>query len=233
MTRSRYLLAVALLALASLARAESLHLVAPAAGATLRGGSFAELRWSAGRLPASAEEWEAFLSVDGGEYYAFRITPHLDIGLRRFTFVVPNVETRQARILIRTGDEVQETHFESPVTFSIVRDAGAEKLLARLVHYGRAEAARESDPPVLGWTDGARNGTGVTEQSSPVVPSPSLDPRPRAESDAPDVLPPAACVTSAPQTAARLGTAAYGRAPRPEPPANAVDLLLVCRRRNI
>src|SRR6476661_1831838 len=80
----RLSLAVALLAFASFARAESLRVVAPANGATLRGGSFAELRWTSARLPSDAEEWEAFLSVDGGKYYAFRVTPHLDIKLRSF-----------------------------------------------------------------------------------------------------------------------------------------------------
>ncbi|MEA2327252.1 MAG: hypothetical protein QOE68_2211, partial [Thermoanaerobaculia bacterium] len=90
----RLSLAVVLLAFASLARAESLRVVAPANGATLRGGSFAELRWTSAQPPAAAEEWEAFLSVDGGKYYAFRVTPHLDIHLRSFTFVVPNVDTR-------------------------------------------------------------------------------------------------------------------------------------------
>jgi len=83
----RLSLAIALLALASFARAESLRVVAPANGATLRGGSFAELRWTSAQLPAGAEEWEAFLSVDGGKYYAFRVRPHLDIQLRKFTFV--------------------------------------------------------------------------------------------------------------------------------------------------
>src|SRR6187549_1402423 len=115
----RYWAAVALFALASFARADSLHLLAPEAGTTLRGGSFAELRWSAPQLPAAAEEWEAFLSIDGGTYYAFRVTPHLEIDLRHFTFIVPNVDTRDARILIRVGDEKRETHFELPGSFSI------------------------------------------------------------------------------------------------------------------
>src|ERR1700694_4462844 len=107
----RTLLTFALFAVASRARAEAPNLLAPANGATLRGGSFAEVRWSAAQLPPSAEEWEAFLSINGGKYYAFRVTPHLNTNLRRFTFVVPNVDTHDARILIRTGNEVQEMHF--------------------------------------------------------------------------------------------------------------------------
>src|ERR1051326_1470417 len=72
-------------------------LLAPAlhAATTLRGGSFATIERPAA-LPANAEEWEAFLSLDGGAYYAFRITPHLDVARRTFTWVVPNVDTTRA-----------------------------------------------------------------------------------------------------------------------------------------
>ena len=83
--------------------AETLRVAAPRAGVPMHGGTFATLEWTAGALPPHAEEWEAFLSVDGGRYYAFRITPHLDIDRRRFDFLVPNVGTGNARILIRTG----------------------------------------------------------------------------------------------------------------------------------
>src|SRR3954451_6879052 len=171
----RAFLAFALLGCATIARAESLHVVAPANGSTLRGGSFAELRWTAAQLPPAAEEWEAFLSIDGGKYYAFRVTPHLDIQLRRFTFVVPNVDTRNARILIRTGDEVHELHFERRDSFSIVRDEDAEASLPRVLASERGEAARDGDPSVVAWADGARDGSDVTPQSSSPSPSPTVD----------------------------------------------------------
>ena len=230
----RVALAVALLAFASFARAESLRVVAPANGATLRGGSFAELRWTSAQPPAGAEEWEAFLSVDGGKYYAFRVTPHLDIQLRSFTFVVPNVDTRNARILIRTGDEVHELHFESRDSFSIVRDAKAEQALPRLSQSGRGEAARDGDPAVLAWTDGDRNGSGATRQSSAPVSSAaftsSLDAR---HGDVP-VLVPSANVLAAPaSTPGLLISARRSHARMSEPLATSVDLLLVCSRWNI
>ncbi|MEA2239200.1 MAG: hypothetical protein QOC81_3924 [Thermoanaerobaculia bacterium] len=235
MTRlTRSLLAFALLACASFARGESLRLLAPASGATLRGGSFAELRWSAGQLPASAEEWEAFLSVDGGKYYAFRVTPHLEIDRRSFTFIVPNVDTHDARILIRTGDEVHEAHFETRESFSIVRDSGAEQLMPRVLQFGRGEAAREGDPGVLSWADGARNGSGLTQQSStPVVPS-SLSRLAEDSSDAPPVLAPAGIVLNAPpsEVADKLRPA-QGHAREPESLPVTADLLLVCSRWNI
>ncbi|MCU1246298.1 MAG: hypothetical protein JWN02_2208 [Acidobacteria bacterium] len=230
---SRPLLAVALLALATIARADSPRLLAPAQGATLRGGSYAELRWSAAPLPAATEEWEAFLSIDGGKYYAFRVTPHLDIELRRFTFVVPNVDTHDARILIRTGDEVQETHFEIPGSFSIVRDPNAEQIAPRLLQLGRGEAAREGDPAVLSWTEGARNGSGVSQQSSPAVPLSSLGGLIAIASDVSAVLSPAAHRVAAPAVATTWRSSPGRQTVRAEPPPRSVDLLLVCRRRNI
>jgi len=230
---TRPLLTIALFALASFARADAPRLLAPAAGTTLRGGSFAELRWSAAQLPAAAEEWEAFLSVDGGKYYAFRITPHLDIDRQRFTFIVPNVDTRDARILIRTGNEVHESHFEIPGSFSIVRDPNAEQVLPRLSQLGRGEAARDGDPAVLAWTDGERNGSGVMQQTSTTVPSSSLGSRTTVTGSAPIVLAPAASSVAAPTITSTLLTArrTHTRDTRPIPIS--VDLLLVCSRWNI
>ncbi len=231
---NRSLLAVALFAFASFARAESLRLVSPAAGATLRGGSFAELRWSAEQLPASAEEWEAFLSVDGGKYYAFRITPHLDIDRKRFTFLVPNVDSREARILIRTGDEVHEAHFETNDSFSIARDASAEQLVPPLVQFGRGEAARDGDPAVLSWTDGARNGSGVTRTSSRPVPSSSLGWIASVTANAaPAVLAPAGKWVGSPSSASTQRSVTYRSEPKSDPLPRSVDLLLVCSRWNI
>jgi hypothetical protein len=228
---TRPLLAIALFACAAFVRAESLHVVAPAIGATLRGGAFAELRWSTAQLPASTEEWEAFLSIDGGKYYAFRITPHLDINLQRFTFIVPNVDTHAARILIRTGDEVHETHYESRSLFSIVRDPDAELVVPRLLQFGRGEAARDGDPAVLSWTEGTRNGSNVTQQSSTTVPSRTLGRIATVANDEPPVI-----VTGVLE-AHIFGSPVFlqageNRANRRCEPIH-VDLLLACRRRNV
>src|SRR3954454_20904729 len=121
MRRSTRLLALAcfvwgLFALAALGLAKesgaAVELLAPQAGATLAAGSEAELAWTPGagfsRLP-DAEEWEAFLSLDGGATYPVRITPHLDQDLRRVRFRVPDLPAADARILLRFGDERRET----------------------------------------------------------------------------------------------------------------------------
>jgi hypothetical protein len=230
-------LALALFALASFARADAPRLIAPARGATLRGGSFAELRWSAADLPASAEEWEAFLSIDSGTYYAFRITPHLDADLRHFTFIVPNVETHDARILIRTGDEVHETHFETPGTFSIARDAHAQQDILRLLpdvgKTARGEAARDGDPAVVAWTDGARNGSGVAQRSAAPVHSSSVSGIAVVPRDAAPFLAPAATPSVVPTIATIVRTMRGEDARKAEPLPITADLLLVCRRRNI
>ena len=230
--RPRLLCAVAFLACATLARAESLRLVAPAAGATLRGASAAELRWSASELPKGAEEWEAFLSIDGGRYYAFRVTPHLDLDLRRFTFIVPNVDARDARFLLRVGNERREVEFEIPGSFAIERDPDAEIAFPRLAQPGRAEAARAGDPDVLAWADGARDGSGVTQHAMPAKPAAGLTRVTKvAAEDAAEVAP--ALAGTAP-SAARTQPAARPRATRAaERLPLSLDLLLVCRRRNI
>jgi hypothetical protein len=212
--------------------AEPLRLAAPRAGETLHGGGFATIAWSADALPPNAEEWEAFLSIDGGKYYAFRITPHLDLGIQHFDFVVPNVDTRNARILIRTGDEKRETLFEIPDRFIIVRDARAEVQVTHASN-GRAEAARDGDPAVLAWADGARDGSGITQQSSIPVPRRSVESQITSTVDASPVLAPAGdCIIAPPiQTVAQPVRVTHARKITPAPIT--ADLLLVCSRWNI
>ena len=234
MLRPRLLLAIAVFAFAPFARAGSLSLLAPADGATLRGGSPAELRWSAAELPAFVEEWEAFLSIDGGRYYGFRVTPHLDIDRQHFTFTVPNVDTRDARLLIRIGDEEHETGFELPGSFSIVRDPNAEPVAApEPLEFERGEAAREGDPAVLSWTDGARDGSGIRQQSSTTEPPPSLGQHPKITcTESVEINPEESSVSSLTIVTAEPSVRTK-LTPKAESIPISVDLLLVCRRRNI
>ena len=107
-------------------------------------------------MPAGAEEWEAFLSVDGGAHYAVRITPHLDASIRSYRFRVPNVSARDARVLLRTGDEVHERIVMVPRSFTIEPD------FARIESFGgapteeRGESARFDDDHVVEWRDADR-----------------------------------------------------------------------------
>jgi hypothetical protein len=135
-----------------------LHL--PHDGASLKAGSTAVIDWSGRALPRGAEEWEAFLSIDGGHYYGYRITPHLSIERRRFAFQVPDFETKNARILIRVGDEHTETEFVLPGSFTIWRDAAADIAAPPLtvVESERGEPGRAGAPGVIQWVEGDRQG---------------------------------------------------------------------------
>jgi hypothetical protein len=176
MRRSSRLLVLAWLAWAVLALASAgfaretgvpIRLVAPQAGATLAAGSTAELEWApdAGFGGVrNVEEWEAFLSLDGGATYPLRITPHLDSDLRRVHFQVPSIPTPDARILLRFGDERQETAFELPGRFAI---AGSPALESAFTVSRRAASAGEPALPgragVVAWVEGSRRGGGLRQ----------------------------------------------------------------------
>src|SRR5579884_1283570 len=138
----------------------TLQVVTPADGTTLRGGHFATLTWSAQQLPRGAEEWEAFLSLDGGRYYAVRLTPHLDISRRTFPVLIPNVDSDDARLLVRTGDERNETIIEMPQRLRIRAEANAIVISQRA--RGSGESARPNEPPVVMWSVGDHVVTSAT-----------------------------------------------------------------------
>ncbi|HSY47931.1 MAG TPA: hypothetical protein VLC46_03890 [Thermoanaerobaculia bacterium] len=71
-------------------------------------GSTVPIAWDAESVPAGIEEWEAFLSVDGGKSYPIRITPHLDESIHRFNWIVPSLPGAEVSILLRFGDEREE-----------------------------------------------------------------------------------------------------------------------------
>jgi len=213
--------------------AEALRVTAPRADIALRGGSFTTLQWTADALPPHAEEWEASLSIDGGRYYAFRITPHLDIDRKHFDFVVPNVDTSDARILIRTGDEKRESLFELPQRFTIVRDARAEVQVPRvLANSGRAEAARQGDPAVVAWADGDRAGTRVTLQCSATASTHIAAVANETRTIAPLVAPKTLRTSDTIRLTVERVAASQPVA-RIIDYSTAEDLLLVCRRLNI
>jgi len=139
------------------------ELLAPQAAIPLAAGSTAVLQWEplAGlaELPAR-EEWEAFLSLDGGRTYSFRITPHLDSDLRRTLWEVPDVPAADARLLLRFGNERRETAIELPQHFTIAASPAPflELLPRAALAPRRGEAARPGDRGVVAWTEGSRRG---------------------------------------------------------------------------
>ena len=214
----------AALALSAFAASADVTLLAPRAGETLDGGREATLSWEATSLPAHVEEWEVFLSLDGGAYYAVRITPHLDASIHAFRFRVPNVATRDARILLRVGDEERERIISTPQSFAIEADYGRLELGRAEATEARGESARFDDDHVVEWRDAHRevrhrDGGAVLNVVAPA-------------GDSPDTVCPtnAMARTATPRLVARVS-----RIHRPRPPTRAIarDALLLSTRLNV
>ena len=154
----------ALAALPAFADEDMARLLSPAAGDELTAGSLVTIAWEETGLPEHVDEWEAFLSVDGGETWPLRITPHLDISIRRFDFRVPDLPTRDARLMLRFGDERREVEVDAPQRFSIVGDPSKPIWETPPRHVlNRGERARETDPGVVVWVEGSRSGEDLRE----------------------------------------------------------------------
>jgi hypothetical protein len=224
------------------AAAPAIHLVAPAGGELLPAGSLAELAWE----PAAPfdrldriEEWEAFLSLDGGAHYTMRITPHLDRGLRRVLWRVPATPTRDARLLLRFGDEHRETVFELPQRFAITGSPVPRFDLAPArVAFTRGEPALPGAAGVVAWVEGGRRGG----SARPVVAAepPSARPHPSLAAGASETA--AAETAGGPELDPAAGAALSGQIPAlprratllPEQtgPAAPIPILLQSRRKN-
>lgn len=219
------------------------RLEAPRAGETLRAGDTAELAWEPfARLGAlgQAEEWEAFLSFDGGATYPVRITPHLDLALRRVRWQVPAIPTNDARLLLRFGDERHETTVELPQRFAI-----AEALWAAPLFGGGArraalpgEPALPGRPGVVAWVEGSRRGGDL--HAVVAAPPPSLESALRTPAAGFET---AVLATQGPSGPFTALAPASGTAPAPTPrrPRSAagapdnllpLDILLLTQRQN-
>jgi hypothetical protein len=258
MRRTLPLLALASLAWAAAAAPPALHaaagietaapaaapirLTAPGAGATLTAGSTAELAWEA--LPGLArvsgvEEWEAFLSVDGGATYPLRVTPHLDQDLRRVRWQVPAVPTSDARLLLRLGDERREIVVELPQRFRIVpAPAIPIPFLFASVASAPGEPALPGSPGVFAWVTGSRRGGALRQVIAAAEPGWQSRVEPASPGDETTILadgrPSLPLPAPARESAARQRTpAAPSRlASAGEGPLQAFDILLLTQRQN-
>src|SRR5690606_37397472 len=81
--------------------------LAPASGATLPAGGKVRVAWEPGpafdRLGV-VDEWEIFLSLDGGRTWNIRLTPHLALERRDLAIELPDLPVPSARLLLRVGD---------------------------------------------------------------------------------------------------------------------------------
>ncbi len=134
--------------------------MSPAPGESLTAGSTVVLAWEPGPGLAAlphAEEWEVFLSLDGGRTFLTRLTPHLELDMRRVTVRLPALPSEDARLLLRMGDERDEREQLLPGRYRIV-SGGAPVVSWRMPRLGRGEPARPGAPGVLAWVEGTREG---------------------------------------------------------------------------
>lgn len=143
------------------AEAPLVEVSSPAPAARFAPGETLRLAWRA--LPELAlhpgvEEWEAFLSLDGGRTYGARLTPHLEVAQSSFAVRLPAVPAAEARLLLRFGDERRELEMELPWTFEIGGARPTIEPVPPLPAAGLGEAARAGERGVELWVEGGRDG---------------------------------------------------------------------------
>jgi hypothetical protein len=142
------------------------RLIEPFEHTQVAAGSTVSMAWDAANVPASVEEWEAFLSIDAGRTYPLRLTPHLDASIHRFHWKVPNLPGVEVSILLRFGNEHEERRFLFPARMRITGVAPSLAFLFRaraIEAAGRGEAAEVDGEGVIGWVEGARDGSSLRE----------------------------------------------------------------------
>jgi hypothetical protein len=226
------------LALAGMSGPAPVRLVEPAADTVWRSGESATLAWEP--LPGferwqRVEEWEAFLSVDGGRTYSVRLTPHLDADRRTVQVIVPELASDDARLVLRFGDEVEEREVETAARLRIVRGSKSVAVAIRRRSLAPGEAVRAGAPPTLFWTEGSRDGSRASEREAALPPGSAVGPAARSHTPFPLLLASsrASLALARPATpSAAAGEAAEIGAPGPSNPGLARPILLLSTRRN-
>lgn len=148
----------------ALSPANGIVLVSPAPRSRLVAGQQVTLAWRPGanfsRL-AWTDEWEAFLSLDGGRHFSLRITPHLSRGLHAVTWRVPDLPSPDVRLLLRFGDETKELLVPLSARFEIVSSRDRGLLDAGLwqgarLAFAPGEPALPGSGGVVAWSEGGR-----------------------------------------------------------------------------
>jgi hypothetical protein len=156
-----------LLAIASVAGARAadgafdVHLIEPAEHIDLLAGSTVSIAWEATSTPANVEEWEAFLSINGGQTYPIRLTPHLDLTIQRFTWIVPFLPGAEASFLLRFGDEHDEQQFAFPARMRIKGSIPLDLFRYEMAPFGVSTWSQEDDhgEKLVEWVEGSRDGS--------------------------------------------------------------------------
>ena len=133
------------------------RLVEPAEETRVVAGSTAVLDWNATATPANVDEWEAFISADGGRTYLSRITPHLDAAIHRFQFTVPDLPGAEITLLLRFGDEREERRFVFPSRLRISGVPSGQ----RAAENARNEPFDVDEEGATSWVEGSRDGSSL------------------------------------------------------------------------
>jgi hypothetical protein len=90
---------------------------------TVAAGQVIELRWRG--LPVDVEEVELLLSLDGGRSFHVRLTEELDGHVESYRWLVPDLPTASARLMLRMGDGAGERVAAISREFRIVHTEGS------------------------------------------------------------------------------------------------------------
>ncbi|HEV8238742.1 MAG TPA: hypothetical protein VGS57_05200 [Thermoanaerobaculia bacterium] len=223
----------------------AIRLLAPAADIPLVAGGETEIAWEPVDPFAAlgqVEEWEAFLSLDGGATYPFRLTPHLDQDVRRFRWRVPAVPSAEARLLFRFGDEHREVAVALPQRFVVAAPAVAAPLgdeafsLARRSPRVAGEPALPGQRGVVAWVEGSRRGTAVRHVVgsglATFAPAQALPESPRATDLASSREAPRLATPSRAEASEEVPARRSDVSPSLPPPRPGDDLLLLTQRQN-
>lgn len=134
------------------------ELVSPADGEVLPAGGTVWLEWApaAGFEELSwVDEWEAFLSLDGGDTFPVRLTPHVDLDRRGVAANLPLVPSEAARLVLRFGDEGREVVVAIDGAFTVEATETVSSLpLAPSFESG--ESVWLGEPETVVWASGSR-----------------------------------------------------------------------------
>jgi hypothetical protein len=152
-------------------------------GAALLPGRVVQVRWSG--VPAGVDEMELLLSLDGGRHFPVRVTPELDADHGSYSWCVPPLPSRDARLAVRMDRGGREVIAGVSPPFRIAAD-GASRAWSMRRRNGElwSAVAGDGDPAEepCGWSSGApppQWARGLPVAASLVPPSPRAE-RPRS-----------------------------------------------------
>jgi hypothetical protein len=221
------------------APADAVRWLEPAPERTLVAGEPATFAWEPGRhfeRLGAVEEWELFVSYDGGASWPVRLTPHLDARLRRWSVRLPAPASDDVRLLMRIGDERIEHEVELPGRRRIApRRAGTFDSTDAVSGIGRSpESARGSGAPVRLWAEGGRDGRNASWRAAPAGDEGWGSSRLHAVAGSPFAVPTREAASPAPARTRRVevphAVESRPRAPAAAPVSSLAPLERTCRR---